>query len=224
MAIAMTKADAAYVELRSAILDGTLQPGSLLDQGLIAERLGISTTPVREALRRLEAEHLVVAEAHRDAIVARLSLDELHHLYAVRLVLDPLAARLAAQEADSERLSRIEALAMPDSGGALAQVRANREFHRLIYTASGNPILGQTLDSLWNRCDRYRFLLVESPDEPLEDLEEHHEIAGQLRNRNAEACYSLMHSHVSESYKKLAKLAERQIASSAPALSALGRA
>ena len=83
-----TKAEAAYAELRARILDGSLAPGSSLEQAIIAEEYGISTTPVREALRRLESEQLVVVRAHHGPRVADLSAGELHNLYAVRIERD----------------------------------------------------------------------------------------------------------------------------------------
>src|SRR5262245_40634132 len=96
---ALTKTDLAYWHVRQEILEGTLAPGSALDQEALAARLGLSTTPVREALRRLESEHLVRSRAHRDTVVAELSPTLLADTYAVRLTLDPLAVMMTAKTA-----------------------------------------------------------------------------------------------------------------------------
>ena len=93
---ATTKADGAYLEMRNQILQGELKPGSRVDYGQLSASLGVSVTPLREALRRLEADHLVIRNAHRDVVVAALTREEAVELVTVRQELDLLAARLAA--------------------------------------------------------------------------------------------------------------------------------
>lgn len=216
--ISTTKAEAAYGELRARILDGSLRPGSSLEQATIAESYGISTTPVREALRRLESEQLVVVRAHHGPKVADLSVDELRHLFAVRLELDPLAASLAATEASADEVQAIRRILDTPSDSPAGKVAANREFHRGIYQACGNPVLVQVLESLWNRCDRYRFLLVDSEATGEHDELEHHEMADAMAAREAEVMRRLVSAHIQRSYTKLAKLAEDYtLAQSAPA-------
>jgi DNA-binding GntR family transcriptional regulator len=87
-------------------------------------------------------------------------------------------------------------------------VAANREFHRAIYRACGNPVLVQVLDSLWNRCDRYRFLLVGADSGDDSDDAEHHAIADAMESRKAKVMRQLVAVHIDRSYRKLAKLAE----------------
>ena len=99
---ATTKADGAYLELRNQILLGTLEPGSRVDYLRLSASLGVSITPLREALRRLEADHLVIRSAHRDVVVAPLTREEASELVAVRQELDLLAARLAAAQMTRE--------------------------------------------------------------------------------------------------------------------------
>jgi DNA-binding GntR family transcriptional regulator len=105
--------DVAYHLLRNEIFQGMLAPGTSLDQEAIATRLGLSTTPVREALRRLESEKLVISRSHRDTIVAPVSLKLLESTYAVRLSLDPMAVRLVAVEASEDQLTAIKRLCIP---------------------------------------------------------------------------------------------------------------
>jgi DNA-binding GntR family transcriptional regulator len=93
-----TKADGAYLEMRNQILYGVLEPGSRIDYVQLSASLGVSITPLREALRRLEADHLVIRIAHRDVIVAPLTREEASELVEVRRELDLLAARLAASQ------------------------------------------------------------------------------------------------------------------------------
>jgi DNA-binding GntR family transcriptional regulator len=205
-----TKAEAAYAELRARILDGSLAPGSSLEQAIIAEEYGISTTPVREALRRLESEQLVVVRAHHGPRVADLSAGELHNLYAVRLELDPLAAELAADAATDTELAAIRALVEAPFRTPAERVSANREFHRSIYEACGNPVLTQVLDSLWNRCDRYRFLLLsdaDSGDVHRHDAE-HRAMVAALESRDGTTLRGLVRDHVAHSYQQISRLAQ----------------
>src|SRR5829696_7666000 len=93
----LTKSDYAYTRLRDGVLSGEFAPGTVLNQANLAKTIGISTTPLREALRRLKSEGLVELDAHRDARVAPLTAEEARDLLEVRRSLDPLAAGLAAQ-------------------------------------------------------------------------------------------------------------------------------
>jgi DNA-binding GntR family transcriptional regulator len=192
-----TKAEAVYDELASRILDGTLVPGSLINQEALAADLGVSITPLREALRRLEAEGLVLLQAHRTLTVAPLSVHEVRELYAVRLRLDPFAAAEAASRASAEALDRIDALAVRETEATtLGRLRTNREFHRAIYRASGNGTLADLLDRLWDQTDRYRLLALQDEQHERGAEQEHRLIAAALRARDRERVEALMYRHV----------------------------
>jgi DNA-binding GntR family transcriptional regulator len=197
-----TKAEAVYQELSARILDGSMQPGSTVRQESLAGALGVSITPLREALRRLESDGLVILEAHRTLTVAPLSAAEVRELYAVRLQLDPFAAGLAAQMAPAAVLDRIELLAKrPLKTTARARLKANREFHQAIYHSSGNHTLAEMLDRLWDRTDRYRMIVVQVGSEERKVEREHREIADALRSRDAALSTRLMHDHVAETLR-----------------------
>jgi DNA-binding GntR family transcriptional regulator len=159
----LTKTDLAYDQIRQAILVGHFKPVSTLDQEVLAEQLDLSTTPVREALRRLESERLVVRRAHRDTVVAPLSHEMLEETFTIRLALDPMAASLAATNATAEERAVLgELLHGRDPGPKPAdRVSAHRQLHRAIYGACHNAVLVEMLDSLWNIVDRYRLVTLE---------------------------------------------------------------
>lgn len=159
----VTKTDLAYEQIREAILDGRFKPGSTLDQEVLAEQLDLSTTPVREALRRLESERLVVRRAHRDTIVAPLSKEMLEETFTIRLALDPMAASLAAQHATAQERKTLEGFLHVDEPAPKPSDRVNthRQLHRAIYGASHNEILIEMLESLWNIVDRYRLVTLQ---------------------------------------------------------------
>jgi DNA-binding GntR family transcriptional regulator len=192
-----TKAEAVYREIRARILSGLLQPAAPLNQDALAPELGVSVTPIREAVRRLEAEGLVQFQAHKTVIVSPLSRAELGEIYDVRLQLDPYAASLAAKRATDEQLDAIDELARsPLSEDPLAQVARNRAFHREIYTRSGNALLTQILDRLWERTDRYRIMLVIGDAHVLAAVREHVEIAEAMRARQPSAVARLIRAHI----------------------------
>jgi len=197
-----TKAEAVYQELSARILDGSMQPGSTVSQETLAAALGVSITPLREALRRLESDGLIILEAHRTLTVAPLSAREVRELYAVRLQLDPYAAGLAAELAPPVALDRIEALASrPLKTTPRARLKANREFHQAIYYASGNATLAEMLDRLWDRTDRYRMIVVQVGSEERKVEREHREIAAALRARDTVLSSRLMREHVAETLR-----------------------
>lgn len=157
---ALTKNAYAYEEVRQRILTGELEPGQALAQTQLAVELGVSLTPMREALRRLDAEGLVFIDAHKNARVATLSAQEARHLFEVRERMDPMAAALAAArrtDADIARIKEAAARLRPLADESdLDALGAHREFHRAVYTASHNDLLINLLEGLWDKADRYR--------------------------------------------------------------------
>src|SRR3954453_2036364 len=155
-----TKSDLAYTRVRDLILSGRLQPGAVLPQAELARTIGMSTTPLREALRRLKQQGLVELDAHRDARVAPLDAEEARDLLELRLSLDPLAASLAAQRRSSQDIAEMRAalsgLESLPTEPRVEQLAAHRLFHAAIYRASHNARLVATLDGLWDSADRYR--------------------------------------------------------------------
>ncbi len=202
-----TKAEAVYLELRARILDGSYEPASTLNQEALAAKLGLSITPLREALRRLEAEGLVHLEAHRTMTIAPLTRRELNELYAVRLHLDPLAASLAAEHAGEAQLDQIRRLAGERAEHTpRAQLEANRIFHRAVYAASGNLVLTQVLDQLWNRTDRYRLIVLQERIHERVAGAEHREIAAALTAKDAERVAELVHRHVEKTQRLIEQI------------------
>lgn len=154
-----SKASVAYTVIRDQILDGTLVAGSVLNQEQVAASLGISTTPVREALRRLESEGFVRMPAHRYATVASLDLSEFLPLFDVRAELDTMAAGYAAvHHLERDRIAMRAAVdALDDHPDD--RIRAMRDFYSSIYHASHDPILIDHLTALWDQSNRYQHAL-----------------------------------------------------------------
>jgi DNA-binding GntR family transcriptional regulator len=201
-----TKSDLAYTRLRALILSGDLAPGAVLPQAALAQTIGISTTPLREALRRLKQEGLVDLDAHRDARVRPLDAAEARDLLEVRASLDPLAASLAARRRTDDDLADVRAalagLEALASSPSAAQLESHHRFHAAIHRASHNALLVETLDGLWVKTDRYRRHGLEtgrSDEEREARATEHQQLFEAIRDGDAEAAADLMRRHVETS-------------------------
>ena len=212
-----TKSDLAYDHVRELVLSGDLAPGAVIPQGSLARTIGISTTPLREALRRLKQEGLVELDAHRDARVRPLDATEARDLLEMRRSLDPLAATLAAQRRTAgdvrdagEALDGLEALS---SSPSTAQLESHHRFHAAIHRASHNALLVQTLEGLWVKTDRYRRHGLEagrSDEERDARAAEHRLLYEAVRDGDPETAAELMHRHVETSLgaRSLERLAD----------------
>jgi DNA-binding GntR family transcriptional regulator len=216
---AVTKAEAVYIETRSRILKGTLAPGLAVNQEALAADLGVSITPLREALRRLEMEGLIRLEAHRTMIITPLTSKELEETYAIRTELDPFAAGLAASNVSTAQLEVIYRLARQKAvSDPVLQLERNRGFHRAVYSSCGNHALINLLEQLWDRTDRYRLILIR--EELLRRStwqQDHIDLADALAGRKADLAARLMRAHIKRSLARIvrvmtARAADRGIA------------
>jgi DNA-binding GntR family transcriptional regulator len=201
-----TKSELAYTHIRGLILSGDLQPGAVLPQAALAQTIGISTTPLREALRRLKQEGLVDLDAHRDARVRPLDAAEARDLLELRGSLDPLAASLAAQRRTEADLIDLRAAldgleALPTHPSA-AELESHHRFHGAIHRASHNALLVEILDGLWVKTDRYRRHGLEAArtqDERNARATEHRQLFEAVRDGDGETAAELMRRHVESS-------------------------
>lgn len=205
-AVYATKSDLAYTRVRELILAGELAPGEVLPQAALARAIGMSTTPLREALRRLKQEGLVELDAHRDARVRPLDADEARDLLELRRTLDPLAASLAAHRRTADDLTEVTAalggLETLTSSPSVAELQSHRRFHAAIHRASHNTLLVQVLDGLWVKTDRYRRHGLEadrSDDERNARAAEHVLLFEAVRDGDAGTAARLMLRHVETS-------------------------
>jgi DNA-binding GntR family transcriptional regulator len=205
-ALFVRKSDLAYSRIREGILSGEFEPGTALQQNQLAKTIGISTTPLREALRRLLSEGLVELDAHRDARVAALTAEEARDLVEVRLSLDPLAASLAAQRRTKDDIAvmreTLDSVKPLQSNPTVYDLASHRAFHQAIYEASHNDLLISTLDALWDKADRYRRLgleVVRSQEERDQKDREHHDLFDAVVRGDSESAAEVMRQHISTS-------------------------
>jgi DNA-binding GntR family transcriptional regulator len=195
----------AYDRIRSLILSGDVAPGTRLGQVDLAERLGVSRTPVREALRRLTGDGLVEFQDQRGFRVADIAIDDVVRRLEVRLLLEPGAARLAAERATEEDLDLISAAIERERRArtAMAAHDASREFHVLVAAATHNRELVAAIENLW-LIEVGRRLLARRRAAPAwqeHDVDEHVAILAALHERDGEHAAQLMEEHVRDALR-----------------------
>jgi DNA-binding GntR family transcriptional regulator len=199
--------DLAYAAIRERIVAGALPRGARVHQQDLAVELGVSRTPVREALRRLAAEGLVEMRTNRGARVADLDRSGMRAAYEARLVIEPGAARLAAERRPSEPLRRMrEALGRQRraNGGVHASFVANRDFHLALVAASGNQFLEQLAQLLWvaRIGEAIYEVQAETPERMRLDGHEHEGILAAVEAGDARAAEALTRRHVATAIKR----------------------
>lgn len=185
--------------LRRAILNGELTGGTRLVQAEIAATLDVSTTPVREALRDLATEGLVQFDPHRGAIVAELSSDDVHDIYEIRMVLEPLAMRQAVPHLSEALLERLRELhrSMLDEPHSADWVDRNRVFHMAVYETAASPRLAAIIRNLQDASVMYiGASLTDKPALRDEANHDHAEILAALESRDAEAAVAALTEHL----------------------------
>jgi DNA-binding GntR family transcriptional regulator len=195
-----SKAQAVYDLLRRRILDSQYEPGQSLSIDGLARELGVSKIPIREAIKQLEAEHLVETILHVGARVASISLELAEHIYPIRHALANLATSLAVTritEAEIEQLQALhDAMVAAMHAGELRRIEPlNRDFHQVIAEASGNPPLAELHRDLMARCSRFRAGVPLRRDRAESVVHEHAEILEALRARDAERCLAVTTAH-----------------------------
>jgi DNA-binding GntR family transcriptional regulator len=173
--------DQVITELRRAILSGKLKPGERLVEGRLADELGVSRNPVREAIRALASEGLVEVTARRGATVATMTENEARETIEVRALLEGQNARLAARRQDKQIIKRIETVLNKGTAAVAAKrfeqlFDLNQQFHRELAAAGQNTVLGELLQKL-----RERTAMLFSPMDPARQARSWEEHAGILR-------------------------------------------
>lgn len=207
-------AEEAYLALHRRIVRGQLAPGETLLEPALCEELGISRTPLREALKRLAGEGLVVMPRNRRARVAPIDARELEHLFEVEAGLESLAAGLAAERMTNTELKRLESLQerlerLLAKGDRNAYFELNQRIHGLIVAGARNPVLEETHRGLLGRLERARYLALDRLGRWQESTEEHREILEALKARDGDLARRLLADHVQHTGEVIAALSEQ---------------
>jgi DNA-binding GntR family transcriptional regulator len=200
-----SSADKVYDWLLEALRRGTLSPGEPLREEAIAQELQVSRTPVREALRRLQAEGFVATGPRRGIIVREPAYDELSELCVVRETLESLAARLAAGSITSAELYLLEELSREmeqayREGQFEALARLNAEFHAVIWRASRNRYLARHLDKIRLLIARRQGTTLTYPGRAEEMLQEHRLLLDAIKRGDADRAAQIAHQHMARAH------------------------
>ena len=185
--------------LRRAILNGELSSGSRLVQAELAAMLDVSTTPVREALRDLATEGLVQFDPHRGAIVSELSSEDVHDIYEIRRVLEPLAMRQAVPKVSDALIARLRRLhqGMLDEPYSVDWVDRNRVFHMAVYETAASPRLAAIIRNLQDASVMYIGASLKHKSGLRDEANHGHaEILDALERRDVEAAVKALDEHL----------------------------
>ena len=200
-----------YARLLDAISEGSLQPGTRLNQEELAAGFSVSRQPVLQALRLLKKDGFVEDAPGRGVQVTHLDVNWIAQVYQVRGSLDALAVRLAAEQgAEIDPQVMRQGRELSQSGDVQAMILADLAFHRAIYQASGNPLIAQSIDLHWHHLKRVMGAVLQSSHQRQTVWDEHEAIAHAIAAGDADQAVQLVQEHANEASVLLtARLSEQ---------------
>lgn len=190
-----------YKQIRNDILEGRYPTGAFLVETKLAAELGVSRTPIREALKQLELDDLVLSIPNRGMMVQGISAHDVADIFTIRHLLEGQSAYWAAQRINAEQMDKLtETLALMDmytqKGDAGNLARLDTEFHDIIFSASNSRILKHILSSLHQNTQRARRFSLSVPDRSHKSIEEHRAIYDAIAAHDADKAKTLMEAHI----------------------------
>jgi len=205
-----------YRILKKEIIKGSLKPGSKVLEGRIAEQIGISRTPVREAIRELAAEGFVTLSPNQGVVVRSVSAENIREVLQIHSVLEGLAARLSCEVINEEDLKELENYVnkmekLANKKDPLAYSEVDLKFHELIVNNCGNKRLIQMRKNISDQAQRYRISSLRTPRRLKESLKEHQKILEAFKTKDPKKADVISQKHIQNALKNiLAKVIEKQ--------------
>lgn len=204
-----------FESLREAIISGVLHPGERMMEIQLAEEMGVSRTPVREAIRKLELEGLVLMIPRKGAYVSGVSLKEVSDVFEIRLALEGLAAELAATRITEEELEKLERCLLIiskeiENDDLSKVVEIDTEFHTLLYQASRNERLSLIISNLREQIQRFRKTSLSGPGRMRAALDEHSRLVEAISERDAETARRLAQEHIENAENSLMEVIRQE--------------
>lgn len=203
--------DVVFNTLRQAILRGEMEPGERLMEIQLAQKLGVSRTPIREAIRKLELEGLVIMIPRKGAEVAHITEKDMRDVLEVRATLEELVVALACKNVTDEKLAELKAANKLFETSIVSKdvvniVDADVHFHDIIYTMTDNARLIQIINNLREQMYRYRLEYVKDARTHSILISEHNDIIKQLKDRNVEQAKKVIYQHINNQEKGIIRL------------------
>ncbi len=207
--------DVVFNTLRDAILKGELEPGERLMEIHLANKLGVSRTPIREAIRMLENEGLAVTVPRKGAQVAKMTEKDLEDVLEIRDALDGLAVECACSRMTEDDFKALEHamevfLDATKHGEVRAIVEADEEFHNVIYKSTKNPKLMNIVANIKEQMYRYRYEYIKGNNDFSHIVDEHEKILDGLRRQDVKFVKEIMHTHLDNQISGVKDLIRRQ--------------
>ena len=204
-------ADQIFDRLESDILSGTYSRGTILTELGLSETLGVSRTPVREALKRLAQEH-IVEECGKGVLVLGITAQDAELIYEIRERIEGMAAAACAEKITDEQLASMrEMIDLQEfyaSRGDSEKVKSlDSEFHKTIYTLSGSTVFFDTLMPLHTKIQKYRKEAVESSGKAAVSVKEHRAVLDAIASRDPKAAEAAMTTHIASARRRLLEVA-----------------
>lgn len=203
----LTDADKAYLLILDRIIKAEMEPGSLIQERVLMDSLGLGRTPIREALKRLQVEHFVTVSPRRGIFVTPIAIGDINQLYELRIELEALVIQLAAQRATSEQVAKLEALVDEES---LQQLQSpyeimdlDRDFHFLSYEASQNQFLQADLKRYYFMSQRIWYYGLSTMKSIEIGIREHIEIVAAIKTGDAPRAEHAIRAHISNFQKNI---------------------
>jgi DNA-binding GntR family transcriptional regulator len=208
------KTEIVYEQVRKAILDGLIKPGDKLETDAIAAALSVSRMPVREAIKRLQLEGWVDVKPHKEVRVVSVTKAQIKDVFAVRAMLESLAAREAAGKISEAQINLLwqtyrNMEKLVQSGDTARQLTKNREFHEIIHKISENKVLQSMASSLFDSIERYRLQFLSLPLRPKEVLKDHLKLIEAIESHDMGSSEILMRRHIENTGKIMLGYAEK---------------
>jgi len=199
-----------FEEIQENILNGELKPGAPLPEIRLSEELGVSRTPVREALRKLELEGLVKTIPNRGTFVVGISEKDIEDIYTIRMYIEGLAAKWAAANITEELLEEMRSIAelqkfYAEKNDPFQVWQLDSRFHYILYQASGSRVLKQTLTNMHHYIQRTREFSISRLGRAVTTVQEHLNMLNAIEKHDGELAEKLTFEHIFNAYQNIKK-------------------
>lgn len=202
-----------FETIRNAIISGSLKPGERLMEVQMAERLGVSRTPIREAIRKLELEGLIIMLPRKGAFVADLSVKDLTEVLEIRAALEGLAAGLAVTRISEAEIEELEIITLKfnkaiESDNVEELIALDIQFHEALFKATRNERLVQLNSNLREQVQRFREMYLKKANRSKETAKEHNDLLEAISSRDIGKAEKLARKHVETTENAILKMME----------------